>query len=313
MYVGGDRWWPATLLLFGPRWLAALPALLLLPLALWRQPGLLLPLLVGVVLVFWPFMGLSIHPWKGAFSGGQVVRVLSCNIQNGTFNGSALSALILEHGIDIVALQECPRDLNLNLPAGWHIVQDGELGVLSKYAIRPGIPIRDMHPPHVWPRTCLLPCVISIPEGDIALNTVHLPSPRYGLQHIIDRKTGVNLTKSDLLVKETENRERVSLEVQRIITSQSLPQIIAGDFNMPVESTIYRRFWSNFANAFSKTGYGYGWSEWVSVRGIPVGVRIDHILTGKGLTPLLSKVGPDIGSDHLPLIVDIARTTPRTP
>jgi endonuclease/exonuclease/phosphatase family metal-dependent hydrolase len=258
-------------------------------------------------------MGLRLHLGKGTFTGGQTLRVLSCNIQTGEFNGLALSAAILEHGVDIVTLQECPRDLKLNLPPGWHIVQDGELAVISKYAIRTGIPLRDLHPPHLWPRTCLLPCVISVPGGDIALNTVHLPSPRYGLQHVLDRKTGLSLAKTGLLVKESENRMRVSQEVQSVIASQSLPQIIAGDFNMPVESTIYRRFWSNFANAFSKTGNGYGWSEWVSVRGIPVGVRIDHILTGKGLIPLLSEVGPDIGSDHLPVIADIARTTPPRP
>ena len=121
------------------------------------------------------------------------------------------------------------------------------------------------------------------------------------------------MAKTGLLIKETENRQRVSQEVQRVIASQSLPLIIAGDFNMPVESTIYRRLWSVYANAFSKTGNGYGWSERASVRGIPIAVRIDHVLTGKGLTPLLCEVGPDIGSDHLPLIADIAITAPHRP
>jgi len=306
MYAGADRWWPATMLLFGPRWIAALPLAPLLPLAVWSQPRLLLPLLVGAAIVFGPLMGLRIPLGKAVPAGGQVLRVLSCNLQAGDFSGPALTAAILDLRADIVALQECPRDIPLTLPPGWHIVQDGELAVISRYAIRSGSPVRDFHPPHVWPRTCLLPCIISTPGGDVAFNTVHLPSPRYGLQHVLDRKTGVNVAKTGLLVKETLNRMRVSQEVRQAVASQSLPMIIAGDFNMPVESSIYRRFWSDFANAFSKTGHGYGWSERVSVRGIPVGVRIDHVLTNNGLRPLLCEIGPDVGSDHLPVVADLA-------
>ena len=129
------------MLLFGPRLIAFLPLVFLFPLALWRQPRLLVPLLIGTLLVCGPFMGLRLHLGKGAFSNGQVLRVLSCNIQNGDFNVQALSSAILELGADIVAFQECPGDLKLNLPAGWSIVQDGELAVISKYAIRTGIPL----------------------------------------------------------------------------------------------------------------------------------------------------------------------------
>ena len=98
------------------------------------------------------------------------------------------------------------------------------------------------------------------------------------------------MAKTDLLIKETENRKRVSQEVQRVIATQALPLIIAGDFNMPVESTIYRRLWGAYVNAFSITGYGYGWSEKAPVRGIPIAVRIDHVLTGKGQTQFLCEV-----------------------
>jgi exonuclease III len=75
---------------------------------------------------------------------------------------------------------------------------------------------------------------------------------------------------------------------------------------MPVESTIYRKFWGKYQNSFSKRGFGYGWTERASVRSIPVGLRIDHVLTDKGLTPLVCEIGPDVGSDHLPVITDIA-------
>lgn len=234
-----------------------------------------------------------------------MLRVLSCNLQNGDCNKTALAALILELGVDIVALQECPPEIKLNLPSGWNNVQEGELAVFSRHAIRPGKSVKGLHPPHRWRRFCLLPCIVSTPSGEVAFNTVHLPSPRYGLQHILDRNTGLSLKRSDLLEKETFNRMQVSQEVQRAVSSQSFPVIIAGDFNMPDESRIYRSLWNEYANAFSSVGHGYGWSERASVRGIPVRVRVDHILTGNGLKPLLCMIGKDVESDHLPIIADL--------
>ena len=41
------------------------------------------------------------------------------------------------------------------------------------------------------------------------------------------------------------------------------------------------------------------------VHGISVRVRIDHVLTGAGLVPRVCEVGPDVGSDHLPVIADV--------
>ena len=42
--LAGDRWWLATLMLFGPRWVYATPALVLLPLALALRRRLLWPI-----------------------------------------------------------------------------------------------------------------------------------------------------------------------------------------------------------------------------------------------------------------------------
>jgi len=292
--------------LFGPRWVAILPLVLLVPLVVWRRPLLIVPLLVGATIVCGPVMGFRYPLEKSGTFNGPILRVLSCNVNSGDFNIATLSTVIIELGVDIVALQEFQSDIQLKLPPGWHTLKDGELAIFSRYPIRSGRPVRGFHPPHEWPRTCLLPCIIRTPSGDIAFNTVHLPSPRYGLQYILDRKTGLNIERKDLLVTETQNRMKVSQEILSVVSSQTLPQIIAGDFNMPVESIIYNKFWSNFTNAFSKVGRGYGWSERESVRGIPINVRIDHILTGNGLKPLLCEIGKDVGSDHLPIVADLA-------
>jgi vancomycin resistance protein VanJ len=81
--------------------------------------------------------------------------------------------------------------------------------------------------------------------------------------------------------------------------------VVAGDFNMPTDSAIYRECWSNLSNAFSKSGFGFGYTEWPTVGGWRFGIRIDHILTGPRWRPQRCWVGPDVGSDHLPLLADV--------
>lgn len=306
MYLAGDRWWPGTLLLFGPRWMLAPPLFVLIPLALWRRPKLLIPLLLSTTIVSGPLMGL-----KWSFSEikkpqSLVVRILTCNVRTGNFDPRSLARLIREKGIDLVALQECPPSVKLNLPSGWHSAQTGVIAILSRFEINAADPHLDRHPPHVWPRHSLLPCTVHTPQGSFFFHSVYLPSPRYGLQRILDRKTGIAPRKADLLSLETENRRNVARNVRNALHTEGHPVILAGDFNMPVESTIYRETWSDFANAFSVVGRGYGWTFRDRPYGVPLDVRIDHILTANGATPLTCEIGPDIGSDHLPVIADIA-------
>ena len=78
--------------------------------------------------------------------------------------------------------------------------------------------------------------------------------------------------------------------------------IVAGDFNMPVESAIYRANWSGFTNAFSCAGWGFGATKATGWHGI----RIDHVLLGPGWTCLGASVGPDLGLDHRPMMVDLS-------
>ena len=63
LLAAADLWWPATLFLFSPRWLLALPPVLLLPAAAALRRRALLPVLGGLLLVLGPVMGFSI-PWR---------------------------------------------------------------------------------------------------------------------------------------------------------------------------------------------------------------------------------------------------------
>lgn len=82
--VAGDVWWPATLILFGPRWLLLLPLVFLLPMVIIGNRRLILPLIVLLVIVMGPVMGLTISPTNAPYSKG-TLSVITCNLQNGEF------------------------------------------------------------------------------------------------------------------------------------------------------------------------------------------------------------------------------------
>jgi endonuclease/exonuclease/phosphatase (EEP) superfamily protein YafD len=77
-----------------------------------------------------------------------------------------------------------------------------------------------------------------------------------------------------------------------------------GDFNLPVDSSIYGQVWNHYHDAFSQGGWGWGYTKWTSWYGI----RIDHILYEKAWACTKCWVGPNIGSDHLPLVADLVFT-----
>lgn len=295
-YFGDDQWWLATMVLFGPRWMALLPLAVLVPLAAWQERRLLLPLLLGALIVLGPFMGLQLHRELAAPENQPRLRILTCNIESRYANAKRLAAMIVETDADIVALQES-SDLRNVVPHSWHMLRQGELVIFSRYPLQKQDAVRS-HPN-------MLACVVRSTMGDVTFCTVHLPSTRFGLTNLVDRHTLVRPARNGLLLQQTGQRRQAAEEVQQAIAALKLPVIVAGDFNTLVESTIYREFWRGYRNAFSTRGCGYGWTERARIQGIRNVVRIDHVLMSNELRAVSCRVGNDVGSDHLPLLADI--------
>lgn len=309
----GDRWWVATLMLFGPRWLCSLPIFFLVPLAAFVQRKLMRALAAAMIVVAFPILGFSI-PWARAFApAGYKVRLLTYNTLECAVPADALSALIREVQPDVVALQEYHPGAYTNVFRDWHVCQDGELLVAAQFPIKVRRITSSLQPPHVWPRTTMLECVVSTPVADFTVCNVHLPSPRYGLTAVVDRRTILSPSRRALLENETANRDAVSAIVAEANAESHSDRIVAGDFNMPTDSTLYQRDWSGYTNAFLATGWGLGYTLRASLQGWEFGARIDHVLMDGDWRPLRCWVGPNIGSDHLPVIADLiwqGRTLP---
>jgi vancomycin resistance protein VanJ len=303
---GGDRWWLATLLLFGPRWLCVVPIAVLMPMAVLAQRKLLWVLAWAAAFVLFAILGFRVPLARVLAPSDQRIRVLTYNTWDSAVPAPALSALIRDLQPDIVALQECFQETYTEIFADWHVCREGELLLAARFPIQIRRIESSNHPPHKWPRTTLLECVGQVNGTPTAFATVHLPSPRYGLANMMDRTTLIAPSRRNLLDIETANRDVVSSTVAKIVDREPRDRIVMGDFNMPTDSALYRRDWSGYTNAFTTAGWGLGHTMRPSVRGFGFGIRIDQVLASGVWAPIRCWVGPDLGSDHRPVIADLA-------
>ena len=86
--------------------------------------------------------------------------------------------------------------------------------------------------------------------------------------------------------------------------AQQEPLIVAGDFNLTP--------WSEyFSDALDESGLhdsarGFGLARTWPAQFAPLGIRIDHCLISSEWRSRRVNVGPSLGSDHLPVVADLA-------
>ncbi len=298
-----DRWWAMTVFLFGPRWIVATPLLLLVPLALWVRSRWSIALLaVSGLIIAGPITGGTISPsiqLSDTQDKGRI-RVLTSNTDGSDLNIPALKALIASTRPDIVFLQELngASDVNSVFPKGWHICPGPSgLRVASRFPIKDSAFLGERELD--W-KGAVGRYRLTTAFGELVVVNVHLPTPRNGFEYIVHANSaGIKAIKEQI----TE-RDNVSAKARAWLGELGPTTIVAGDFNMPVESAIFGRHWSDLDDAFDQAGWGWGLTKqtrWFNV-------RIDHVLTGKGWHCSKVWVGPDIGSDHLPMLADLTPT-----
>jgi vancomycin resistance protein VanJ len=302
-----DRWWLGTALSCGPKWPGLVPLALLVPLAAVLRARLLLPLIASALVYLFGIMGLCVPwPWDAAQAvPTEMVTMMSWNAEGGATDWKSVRQLIDNEDIGIVALQDSGQAIESVLPEGWHVAHAEGLILASRY------PIKDQQ---IWRREQLPPtrqqavalyALIDRPEGPLAVCCIQLGSPFGEPNGLLDRASISNLNMPDQIQLLDYWRDRESEELSKWIAGLPQIDVIAGDFNMPVESQIYRRWWNGYVNAFSKVGSGFGWTRLANCGRIRFGLRVDHVLVADSWAAANCKVGPKITSDHMPVIVQI--------
>ncbi|MBV8780031.1 MAG: endonuclease/exonuclease/phosphatase family protein [Phycisphaerae bacterium] len=297
---GSDRVWPATILLFAPRWPMLLPLLILLPLAIaWRR--VLVLVLIGIaILIAWPIMGFctGVLPTRPADSRADL-RILTLNSHFAGLNAEALHAVIERERPDVIVLQEWWIH-NLHPMLGddrrYPYQVNNDLALLaSRYPVRPMLALKAVPTAEDG---IFYGYTVDLPGRSIQFFNVHLASPHNSLREIIQGGNfGINRLRQNAMARWNE-----AMRLRDLAKLAGSDVILAGDFNLPPDSPIFRSAFGDLSDAFSTAGFGYGWTYYHHTA-----VRIDHIVTGDGWQCERCWVGPDVGSPHRPLLVDLKR------
>jgi len=300
MRFAGVESWAITFLLFGPRWLLAVPLAVLVPLALlFRRGSLWLLGLAGLVLLG-PVLGFEPH-FLGQGAPADL-RVMTCNLDVQEYDVAKLAKVIADERPDVVALQESkimPPDLVW--PEGWHFLLVDEHIVASRWPVRE---VKWVQRPHVNNKPSALWCTIQMPQREVQFITLHFLTPRPGLEAVLNQRSGIDLSRVGELKTALAEQAEESQAVAEFVNQIPGSKIVCGDFNMPVESPMYRRDWKSMWNAFSTAGLGFGFSKLTEEDGLVYGTRIDHILYTPPFDCVRSWLAPEVGSDHRPVMAD---------
>jgi len=302
--------WAVTLFLFSPRWIAALPMIVLIPITMTFRFRFTLFYLLHALVVAFPIMGYQIpRTLRELDSKSPTLGVITCNLGGGSINTGDLIDLVHEHEIEVLMLQECPATVSVELfkQLGWEHRQEHALAIGSSFPLGRVVTLA-RHPKSHYNVPVAISCDLSWPmvttsDGSherVQLVSLHLPTFRPALE-VAKR---LNLTDGPAAIQErgVYYREIADQLFSGIRIDE--PTIVGGDFNVPCESAYYRDYWHEYRNAYAEAGIGFGYTKYTRYHGI----RIDHLLVNDDWSVIQSLVGPSLGGDHRPVITKLTRS-----
>ncbi|MCC6796146.1 MAG: endonuclease/exonuclease/phosphatase family protein [Candidatus Hydrogenedentes bacterium] len=214
-------------------------------------------------------------------------RVMSANLQWDSKDPERVYKIINQEAPDILALQEVTPSrlpelerLRDNYPYWTHYAEASVLGValLSKFPIT--------EEKRRWITKGVYPTVIA--TLDINGTPLHI-----AITHTVPPFSSDWVKERDAQLT-TLQKELIGIPGNRLVV---------GDLNATMWTPSYRDF--VHAAGLQNARKGHGVVPTYKFRGIPM-VPIDHILTRGNVVVQDCRAGPEMGSDHRPLIVDIA-------
>lgn len=307
-----ENWWLSGALIYLPQTPMLIPSICLLGCSLiWHMRSAVLNLTsIGLILFCLCGMRVSLKPFDDATSTTHHVKLITCNVQDFEPNFGQVLREIAAFNPDVLVLQEArhPPEMLKEYLKGWHWRQESSLMIGSKW------PLGEARLCHTSPysRNTALAVQVNSPGGPITVGNVHLMTARRGLtdlslSSVLDG-SGPASVEHHAFLRDEEARQtrRFFSEV-----SSGTPLILAGDFNMPTTSSVFRDHFGSYSDAFDEAGSGFGYTApcrpirfWLPE--VPW-LRIDHILTSDDWEISRCKAGKLNGSDHRLVAAVISR------
>ena len=218
------------------------------------------------------------------------LRILQANILTCNTNAPALLALVARENPDVIVLQE-PNSRWLNALAP----------LTNSYPVHAALPREDNFGAAIFCKASALSAdifLLSDPEG--------APSSQACIAVGGKRLTVVGThTLAPYNEYMWRGRNRFTLELAATLRKVEGPLVVTGDFNNTPWSASFRAFLA--ASGLRDSAQGRGpLLTWPTTSIPPVRIPLDHCFHSDAVRILGRRLGPDIGSDHLPLIIDVA-------
>ncbi|HLH20881.1 MAG TPA: endonuclease/exonuclease/phosphatase family protein [Chloroflexota bacterium] len=283
------------------------PALLLAAVLLRGRAALLL-MLLPIGLFAW-FYGPQFVPRARAEGAGPKFRALTFNAGGNEVGGrpEPLIRLLRTEQPDLVALQEIPRST---------------LDVLAAT-------LSDDYPYQVGtPDTATLSHFPVLAANDVLLDASGYLSEQLELDvegqivtvtnvHVKRPTAGLSLRRilSWARTYDAGWRDAQMEAIAARVRSVTGPQLLMGDFNQTPWSTSYSLIATQLHDSFREVGWGFGNTFPNQLTGLGAGLalpllRIDYVFHSGELIAQDAHTGPDAGSHHLPVVVDLALREP---
>ena len=232
-----------------------------------------------------------VAPWYqstgAAVDSDTQFKVLLANVLTSNGDHDRLASLLAAERPDFVFLLEVSsgwaKELDsINGYAYRHVVpREGAFGIamLSRVPIDSGMTI--LSPPYEHPT---IVAMVSLDDRSVTFTTTH-PMPPIGDANYAARNEQLR-------------------HIAEIVNRQSGARVLVGDLNTTMWGANYRKLIETTGLANTRQGFGIlpTWPTNIPVAFIP----IDHCLISEELAVLDLRTGPNIGSDHLPLIITLS-------
>lgn len=218
------------------------------------------------------------------------LRVLSFNLLHDNVDGQqATLKVVRELEPDVIWMAEYTplwqRFLSRELadyPYRSELAEFGSFGA-ALFSRHPLVLAEMIELGHSWTPACR--AVIQVPSGPIGLLGIHPPPPSFSARRTEERNLGLRA-------------------IPRALENLPDRRIVVGDFNATPWNAPFRELRTTTGlSAGTTTSWLPSWpASLPSLLRVP----IDHLLVSGGLTVREARLGPNVGSDHLPLFAVVA-------
>jgi endonuclease/exonuclease/phosphatase (EEP) superfamily protein YafD len=259
-----------------------------------RRWFLLLPTLALAAYAGWP-VGEYLLPHSGSVGHDKwQLRVMSLNVEASNDRADLVKAAVEQANPDVVFLPEATAawaDALAPLRTRYRYdTGDGAQGAFSLLLLS-RLPLRHAQVIQLsadgWPAIIALICPSEAADEKDCIGFVGIHQPPPMSAGLAATRNGVFRALPDAIAKVSPG-----------------PIIVAGDFNCTPWSPFFVDLLAATGLRDSALGFGI-WPTWNSSL-LPLGLKIDHVLVADGVAVRNHQVGGEVGSDHFPVVVDLA-------